>query len=360
MSTNRLEKNIAKNYIYTAIANLNLTNGVWMLYLAYRGLSLFEIGIMEAIFHMTSFTMEVPTGIVADLLGRKTSRIIGRFMAIVSTVLMIFSTGIAGFAISFIFSALSYNLESGAGEALIYDSMKELGREEGFMKVKGRMEVVFHLTSALALPIGGYLATIDYGLVYKGALVIGVITLLQTLTFTEPSVGKVEKQENPWATFIHQLKDSLRIIVSSRRLSFLIIMAESFGVFVTTTFYYIQNFMKMGGRSELRIGLVLAVASVLSAVAASQAHRIERRFGFKKTLTMLLAAGVFFLWVMVTGTYSGIGMIGLSMAEATEFVIMSDYINKLIPSERRATVLSMQSMVFSFFMIDFLLNVFDQ
>ncbi len=128
-------------------------------------------------------------------------------------------------------------------------------------------------------------------------------------------------------------------------------MAESFGVFVTTTFYYIQNFMKMGGRSELRIGLVLAVASVLSAVAASQAHRIERRFGFKKTLTMLLTAGVFFLWVMVTGTYSGIGMIGLSMAEAIEFVIMSDYINKLIPSERRATVLSMQSMVFSFFMI---------
>lgn len=350
-TNNQLKNNVWKNYIYTLLANVNLTSGVWMLYLAYRGLSLFEIGIMEAIFHMTSFTMEIPTGMVADLFGRKTSRILGRLVAIVSTIMMIYSQGPFGFAISFIFSALSYNLESGAGEALIFDSMKEIGEDVGYMKVRGRIEVIFQLASALALPIGGYLATLDYGLVYKGALVIGVVTLLQSLTFIEPSVGKVEKKGNAWATFTHQFKDSFNIIRKSKQLAFLIIMAESFGVFVTTTFFYIQNYMKMGGASEFRIGTILAVGSLMSALTASQAHKIEKRYGYRKTLVLLLSLGVCFLWVMTIPSLKEIGFIGLSMVEAVEYVIMSDYINRLIPSERRATVLSMQSMVFSFFMI---------
>ena len=253
----KLNHNIYKNYIFAYLLNFNVTNGVWMLYLAYRGLSLFEIGLMEAVFHLTSFTMEVPTGIVADLLGRKTSRVLGRAMAIIATIMMIFSDGVIGFASSFILSALSYNLESGAGDALIYDSMKETDREGEYMKVKGRGEAVYQIANAMALPIGGYLATIDYAYVYKVALVVGIVTLIQTFSFVEPTIGKVEKKENHWATFIHQLKDSVSIVRSDKKLGFLIIMSNSYGAFATTTFFYIQNFMKINGRSEFRIGIYL-------------------------------------------------------------------------------------------------------
>jgi len=346
-----LEHNIMKNYIYTFLESFNITSGVWMLYLAYKGLSLFEIGLMEAIFHITSFTMEIPTGIIADLLGRKTSRVLGRLVAILSTILMIFSSSTLGFAISFIFSALSYNLETGAGDALVFDSMKEIGEEGKYMKVKGKVEVMFQIANAMALPLGGYIAMLDYGNVYKLAMIVGVVTFLQSLSFVEPTVGKVAPRENPLATFVHQLKDSFSVIRQSKQLSFLIIMSESFAVFATTTFFYIQNFLLMNGRSQFRIGLVLAIGALLSALAASQAHRLEKKFGYKKTLSFVLIAGVFFLWLMVTGTYSELGIIGLSAIEAVEYVVMSDYINRLIPSERRATILSMQSMVFSFFMI---------
>lgn len=347
----KLSHNIFKHYLFTYLSSFNVTSGVWMLYLAYRGLSLFEIGIMEAIFHLTSFAMEVPTGIVADLLGRKTSRILGRTMAIIATVLMIFSGGVVGFAVSFIFSALSYNLESGAGDALLYDSMKEIDREKEYMKVKGKGEAFFQIANAMALPIGGYLATLDYASVYKLALVIGIVTFLQSLTFIEPTVGKVEKKENHLATFVHQLKDSISIIRKDKQLAFLILMAESYGVFATTTFFYIQNFLKMNGRSELRIGIVLAIGAVLAASFATGAHKIEKRFGFKSTLTFLLLAGSASFWIMATGAFAEVGIVLLSIFEVIEFVVMSDYINKLIPSERRATILSMESMVFSLFMI---------
>src|SRR6056297_971594 len=129
-----LKKNVYKNYIFTLINNFNVTSGIWMLFLASRGLSLFEIGIMESIFHITSFTMEIPTGMIADLYGRKFSRLLGRLATVLAFLIMLFSHSTILFALSFIIQALGYNLESGAGEALIYDSMKEIGEEEKYIK----------------------------------------------------------------------------------------------------------------------------------------------------------------------------------------------------------------------------------
>ena len=57
--------------------------------------------------------MEVPTGIIADRFGRRTSRIPGRLVAMVGTALMIGSRSFWGFALAFVFVALSFNLESG-------------------------------------------------------------------------------------------------------------------------------------------------------------------------------------------------------------------------------------------------------
>ncbi len=63
--------NIGIHYLYTFFSNLNLTHGLWMIYLASRGFSLVQLGILEGVFHVTSFLMEVPHRAVADLWGRQ-------------------------------------------------------------------------------------------------------------------------------------------------------------------------------------------------------------------------------------------------------------------------------------------------
>ena len=87
----QLKKNILKNYIFTFIASVGITDAIWMLYLAHRGMSLVQIGLLESLFHMTGMTMEIPTGIIADRFGRKTSRVLGRMMGMLSTALMLSS-----------------------------------------------------------------------------------------------------------------------------------------------------------------------------------------------------------------------------------------------------------------------------
>ena len=76
----QLKNNINKNYIYTLLQNIDLTRGIWMIYLAGKGMSLTQLGLLEMVFHITSFLMEVPTGAVADIFGRRISRILGRVL----------------------------------------------------------------------------------------------------------------------------------------------------------------------------------------------------------------------------------------------------------------------------------------
>jgi hypothetical protein len=62
-------RNISINYLFSFITTFDVIQGLWMIYLRIQGLSLWEIGIAEGFFHLTSFVMEAPTGMVADLRG---------------------------------------------------------------------------------------------------------------------------------------------------------------------------------------------------------------------------------------------------------------------------------------------------
>lgn len=100
--------------------------------------------------------LHLPTGIVADLWGRKASRILGRISAYISMIVLIFSNGLYMYALSFAILAISFNLESGA--ALVYDSLKEINKEEDYLKVSGKVEMFMQISILIALPLGGYLA----------------------------------------------------------------------------------------------------------------------------------------------------------------------------------------------------------
>ncbi|HRS22396.1 MAG TPA: MFS transporter, partial [Clostridia bacterium] len=100
----QLKNNINKNYIYTLLQNIDLTRGIWMIYLAGKGMSLTQLGLLEMIFHITSFLMEVPTGAVADIFGRRISRILGRVLSLVSVVILLAADCFLWFAISFVFT----------------------------------------------------------------------------------------------------------------------------------------------------------------------------------------------------------------------------------------------------------------
>ena len=73
-----LKKQLGALYASTFLSGLRLTDAVWVALLAARGFALWEIGLAEAVYHIISLVFEVPSGMAADLLGRRRTYLLGK------------------------------------------------------------------------------------------------------------------------------------------------------------------------------------------------------------------------------------------------------------------------------------------
>ncbi len=345
----KIYNNIKKNYFFQFIRGTSLSEAIWVLFLASRGMSLIEIGLMESIFHTTGMLMEIPTGFIADQYGRRISRVIGRLFAFISCVVMIASRDFWGFAIGFILNSLSYSLESGAGDALVYDSLVQCGREDEYMKVRGREEICFQSAHIISLVAGGAVATFSFELAYAITALIHLTALGISMSMEEPVISEKQKADS----IFQHMNESLKAVWANRNVLPYIFHLEIFSVCFMTLYFYFQNFMKSKGYLEYQIGILLAATSVMGALMSLVSYRIEKWIGKRKVILLTgLLPGLMFLILALTSAEPVLMML-LSALEGFMFVIFGDYINKLIPSEYRATILSFEAMIYSVAMIAF-------
>ena len=361
----KLKKNITKNYWYMLITSLNFTHGLWMLYLAHKGLSLLQIGMMEGFFHICSLLMEVPTGAIADLLGRKASRIAGRIASLISLLILLFSNTFWMFALSFFFSALSYNLESGSGEALVFDSMKVLNKEKGYTKVAGNLEAIYQTTSIFSLFIGGILGQRSFMLAFGTAVVVSLIAIISAMTFYEPPIEKVVNSEHSFKNFLIHTYESFKTLFSKKTIALLTLFTTTLSAFCTVVFYYIQNYWRSTGLTISTIGLYLAIGSAAGALLSINVQRIERFLKRKKFSNITKYPFLFFSLIVFFGIFllafsgfrsihSVLSVIALTLIMAGEsgmFVSFQNVLHQNIPSHQRSTIISIESMLFSIIMI---------
>ena len=128
-----IKKQLSRLYTSSVLGNLSLT-GAWVAILAARGFSLVEIGIAETVFHITSLIFEIPSGVLADVFGRKKMLVTSTIMGMISDIIMILSGNLFMVCMSIVFRALSYNFSSGSGDALAYDSLKQVKMDNKFEK----------------------------------------------------------------------------------------------------------------------------------------------------------------------------------------------------------------------------------
>lgn len=351
-------RNIKKNYTFTFFSNLNFTSGLWMIFLSQRGFSLIELGILESVFHISSMVFEIPSGAFADLIGRKFCRLGGRLALLLSLIVMYFADSFLLQAAGFMICAFGYNLESGAGEAFVYDSLKALGCEDRYLKTAGFIEMFFQAGTIIAFVIGGFLASgAGYFYVFIFSMAAAAVSFLTGLSFIEvensgtaaDAGGDTAKKD--LKAFINIFRNSLRLIKDKPRIMLLIIFSETIFAFTTSLFFYLQNYLKVSGWPESRIGLVYALSSGFSALASVFAARIEKKTGERRLLFMLPVVLTVCLWGVGLTPFKAVFFAATGFIEGVLIVVISDYLNRLIPSEIRATVLSFQSMTFSLVMI---------
>ena len=351
------KRNINRNYFFTFFSNINFTSGLWMIFLSQRGFSLIELGLLESIFHVSSMIFEIPSGALADLIGRKFCRLGGRLALILSLALMYLADGFMLQAAGFAVCAFGYNLESGAGDAFVYDSLKAMGKEDRYLKTAGFIELAFQAATIVSFAIGGFLATeCGYFYVFLFSSAAALTSFLTGLGFHETDLNADAGSDAPerrkdLKAFAGILRDSIKLIKDRPRIMFLIIFSETIFAFTTSLFFYLQNYFKDGGREESWIGVIYAMSAGLSALSSVFAVRIEKAAGERRLLFMLPVILTVCLWGVGLTPLKALFFVVTGFIEGVLIVVISDYLNRLIPSEIRATVLSFQSMTFSLVMI---------
>lgn len=312
-----------------------------------KGLNLFQIVSLEAILIMFVLFGEVPTGIFADRYGRKTSIIAYCLLLIVSEIIFLLGQGFWMMALSAAVVGIGLSFYSGAGEALLYDSLKEQKKEHLMKKYMGTINASMVAAGAIAGITGSIIAS-DLSLkslllLIQMVIVSVIIGTLFSLTLKEPKY-KRKIESNPFKLFSAGIKQ-IKSNPSLMRIVALSIFSTPF-FFVITLLY--QPYFKSLNINVAWFGAILAVGLVLSALASKYAYKIEEKLGVNwGILFITLTPGIFyvilaFLKNPLIAIASFIAIIAISGFSEPLF---SHYRNVHISSFNRATVLSMISLL---------------
>ena len=346
--------------VYTAdfFSGLRITDAVWVALLAARGFSLWEIGLAESVFHIVNLLCEVPSGMVADLLGRKKALVSGGVLAVTSNLLMAFAPNLFAICFAMALSALYSTLFSGTFTALVYDSLKAEDREDEYLQISANSSQISMLASAL----GSLASTVQRFLGFAGfyllsALFEGVSTLA-CRWMNEPIVtaAQANRARQPLhdlpGQFIQLVQDSLHVLRTCPLAAKLIVSSAIISVpcYLTKMFLQ-QRLIELGWPTEaLFLPLLLGGIACVLGTEAGRRVRFRSMRRFYAVCALLCGAGT-----LLVGTAPAWGGIfGMMLVQGVLQVYLLHEIQQLndaIPSDQRATLISVDSMAYSLLMI---------
>lgn len=351
----KIRRNINLDYISTFITNLNMQSSIWVLYLAYCGMNLMQIGLLEGIYHATSIVCEIPSGALADLVGRKKSMMLGRICVTISCIIMLFTRNFWWFAISFLLQALGNNFNSGSEEALVYDSMICIGEEEDYIRINGRINMIIEVSQAIATVAGGIMAEYSYFVCYAACTVISMLAFVPVALMKEPPVlkGSEGKERLTAGRLVaRHFQTSFEILASDLRILKIVTYFSVVFAAHTLLFFYSQQYYSDMGYNKIQISIIMLFAGFASCLGAILSERLYRRFEKKISVFSAAVIALTLVFYSIGNPVLSIGMfIGANFFNSVLYPIESESLNRIIPSEQRATLISVNSMFFSIVMI---------
>lgn len=351
LENNRLKNNIKKLLLIDSVGNIMIANASWVALLAVRGFSMVEIGFAECIFHIASMIFEIPSGAIADVFGRKKVIVASRIAIVLHSLMMITVNSFSLLAVAMVVAALSYNLASGTREALAYDSLKQSNMEEKYDKFAANDLTVYSFTSSLSTLLAGVAIYLGYALAYMIDIVIGIISVVIAFSLQEVETD-LQKETKIKQRFVTVAKESIRFIKENKKMRVIILVNNVIGAVSVLILFFLQAKLPKMGLNNMILGPTLFGMGLGSTIGA-KASEVFKKNNYRKSVvfsaicTMIAFSTVFIpnIIVVVLG-----GFIGAFVDNYLE-VLTDIKLNNMIESDQRATLISINSFVFSIIMI---------
>lgn len=346
-----IKKQINRLYSSAVFGQISLS-GAWVAILASRGFSLAQIGFAETVFHIVSILFEIPSGVLADVLGRKKTLVISCLMRMVGNIVMILSNNFALVCLSIAFQALNYNFSSGSGDALAYDSLKSVGQEERFELYASNQLVIYRVCEGLSTLTAGFALVIGYKLAYATGVVAAVVQLALLAGLVEIRLSPLPQNFNVWKEIANCFKQSFLFLKEAKKAMLLMFTNSFVGALDILLLFFLQAKLPMAGIPNWALGIALLATQaggVIGARLILYAKKIRYRVIFAIATTTILTG----ILLEHTGLYVVMALGGFlaSMADDALQVRTNTRLQNMFPSEQRATLISIESFTFSVIMI---------
>ena len=353
-----LNKQLVCLYTNHFFSGLRITDAVWVALLAARGFSLWEIGFAEGVFHIVSLLCEVPSGMAADLLGRKKTLVAGGVCITCSNLLMAFAPNLFFVCLAMGLGALANAMFSGTTSALTYDSLKQCGKTDDYLKVSANCSQI----SMLANAVGSLASTLERFLRFSGFYLLSAaleaVGTAASALLTEPIVTETQanREKQSLCELPGQLgqlvKGSAKALRAAPLAARLIVSSAVISVPTYLTKMFVQQRLVELGWPTALLFLPLLLSGLASVLGTEVGRRVRphslRRF---YAVCALLCGG----GCVLVGAAPALGCIAgcMLVQGALEVWLLHEdrLLNDAIPSDQRATLISVDSMAYSLLMI---------
>ena len=355
-------RSIQRTYLLLMLGNTLAASFIWginTIFLLDAGLSNLEAFAANAFFTVGMVVFEVPTGIVADTIGRRASYLLGTVTLAASTLLYVLLWQIKAplweWALASMLLGLGFTFFSGAVEAWLVDALAATGFTGEIESVFGRGQIVTGAGMLVGSVAGGFVAaqvSLGAPFVMRGAVLavmfVVAFRLMHDVGFTPEQGGR------PLAEMRKIASASIEYGWRVPAVKWLMVEALFTGGVGIYAFYALQPYLLelYGDPQAYQVaGLVAAVVAGAQILGGMAAPRIRRVFA-RRTSALMVTATASAGALAVMGAVQSFAVVIAAVVVwgllfAATMPIRQTYLNGLIPSRQRATILSFDSMMSS-------------
>ncbi len=344
-----MEKNIRLYPWFRVASDVQAWISVFFLYFS-QFVSLEQILQLSAVYYVSVFILEVPSGYFSDRVGRKITLALSALSLVCAHTLFLTGSGFTIFAFGQFMLAAGTAFQSGTDTALHYDSLVAVGRENEYEKREARAEKFGMLSLAVGTLLGGALGLIDLRFAYVLSLCGGIAALIIVTQFAEPRHCRHEIPQS----FLRVLSSCIKRLKNPLLAWLFVAMVVMYSM-EHVPFEFYQPYIRLlglelltiqGNNAALISGVVISISMFGGAMGAALSIRIRNAIGL---LGVIALAGAVQLSI-ITALGTVLHFAALMMVFARNFPMamvhapVNAAIAPLIDSSQRATYLSMQGL----------------
>ena len=337
-----MQRNLISLYLVKLSKWFTLVMPIIVLFYEEHRLGLQDVFILKSVYSVAAVALEVPSGYLADVWGRKRCIVAGCVLFFGGYLCYSLTSTFAAFLVAEILLGIGQTMINGADSALLYDTTVHHGRENLYLRYEGRITMIGNFAEAVAGIFGGLLAVYSLRYPFYAQAVVAFVGIPAAMALRE--YAPANKVQSPWEEILRILKYSL---VTNKKLCCNIMYSGIIGAATLTMAWFVQPVLMQLETPTEWYGIIWTVLNLTVGVAALYSDRVEQLFGMNKMNILILSviAGGY-VALAYNLTYAGLGILLLFyIFRGFATPILKGYINQMTFSEMRATVLSIRNFV---------------